>query len=70
MDLREILQLALEQCAADGRRAETNGAYGFAFVGKDSERRLVNLTPADPLVCTGSGHAFLTGPSVVGQRAV
>ena len=57
VDLREVLQMALDQCAAEGWQAENDGAYGFAFVSRGSERRLVNLIPADPSDCAGQGHA-------------
>lgn len=66
-DLREVLRASLTQCAGEGWQAENDGAYGFVFIAKGSERRLVNLTPADPGACPGSGHAFLAGRSVINQ---
>ena len=47
MDLRGVLRMALEQCAAEGWQAENDGAYGFVFVARGKDRGLVNLTPAD-----------------------
>ena len=55
------------QWAAEGWEAENDGTYGFAFIARGSERRLVNLTPADPSNCIGAGHAFLAGPGVISQ---
>ena len=60
-NLRESLRTALTKCAAEGWQPENDGAYGFAFIARGTERRLVNLTPADPANCAGSGHAFLAG---------
>jgi hypothetical protein len=65
IDLREALRAALSRCAAEGWQAEGNGAYGFVFVARGSERRLLNLTPANPSEGFGAGHAFLAGRSVV-----
>ena len=63
-DLREVLRAALTQCAEEGWQAENDGAFGFAFITRGSERQLVNLTPVDPSGCTGSGHGFLAGRGV------
>jgi hypothetical protein len=60
-NLREALQATLMQWAAQGWAAENDGDYGFAFIARGSERRLINLTPANPLECGGPGHAFLAG---------
>jgi hypothetical protein len=68
-DLRQVLRDALTQCAAVGWQAESDGAYSFAFIAKGTERRLVNLTPADSAGCTGPGHAFLAGQRVINQPA-
>jgi hypothetical protein len=64
-DLREAMRTALEQCAAEGWQAESDGAYGFAFVARGSERCLVNLTPAEPSIGVGAGHGVLAGRGVV-----
>jgi hypothetical protein len=66
-DLREALRCALTQFAAEGWHPESDGTYGFVFVARDTERRLVNLTPADPSQYGGAGHAFLAGRGVVDQ---
>jgi hypothetical protein len=60
-DLRRALTATLMQCEAGGWQAESGGAYGFTFIARGLERRLVNLTPADPAARTGQGHAFLAG---------
>lgn len=60
-DLREILRDTLTRWVAEGWQAENNGAYGFVFIARSAERRLVNLTPANPSDCSGAGHAFLAG---------
>ena len=65
-DLREALQVVLTICAAEGWRAETDGAYGFTFIYRGTERRLVNLTPANPADNAGQGHAFLAGHGATG----
>jgi hypothetical protein len=60
-DLRAAMQTALALCATEGWQPENDGAYGFVFIARGSERRLVNLTPADPSNGVGAGHAFLAG---------
>ena len=64
-DLREALRAALAQCAQGGWQAASDGALGFTFTAKGNERRLLNLTPADPAQGFGAGHAFLAGRGVV-----
>lgn len=59
MNLRAVLRAALTHYAAQGWQAESDGAYGFTFIARGSERRLVNITPADPSQCQGRGHATL-----------
>ena len=66
-DLRKILQAALTQYSAQGWEVENDGAYGFAFIAREAERRLVNLTPADPSAYAGPGHACVAGPGVMDQ---
>lgn len=65
MNLRDALREALELCAVEGWQAENDGAYGFVFIARDSERRLVSVTPADPSTAIGAGHAFLAGRGVI-----
>jgi hypothetical protein len=47
-DLRATMRDALTAQAAAGWQPENDSAYGFVFIAKGSERRLINLTPADP----------------------
>lgn len=65
VDLREALRSALSQCALEGWQAESDGSYGFVFIAKGAERRLLNVTPANPFESFGAGHAFLAGRSVL-----
>ena len=60
-DLRAVMRAALADGAAEGWQAESDSAYGFVFIARGAERRLVNLTAADPAGCPGAGHAFLAG---------
>ena len=59
-DLRAAMHAALALCVSEGWQPESDGAYGFAFIARGSERRLLNLTQADP-AGTASGYAFLAG---------
>jgi hypothetical protein len=47
-DLRAALRQAIEQCEADGRTVENDGAYGFFFCNRAGERREIRLQPTDP----------------------
>jgi hypothetical protein len=69
-DLHAVMREILSDCAADGWQAENDGAYGFVFIARGSERRLVKLTPADPAHCAGAGHAFLAGRGVTNPQLV
>lgn len=60
-DLRHALQVALTTCAQEGWRVDSDGAHGFVFIAKGAERRLLNLTPADPAANFGQGHSVLAG---------
>ena len=67
-DLRAVLRDALAAQALEGWKPENDGGYGFVFVARGTERRLVNLTPADPSShCTGLGHSFLAGKGATNQ---
>ena len=58
-DLRATLREVLLTYASNGWQAEGNGAYGFVFLARGSERRMVNLTPMDPACLGGRGHGSL-----------
>ena len=47
-DLRGAMAATIERLAADGWQAESSAKYGFAFIRRDGERRLLMLTPRDP----------------------
>jgi hypothetical protein len=47
-DLHEALTAAIDQLSADGWQAECEHEYGFAFVRRGVERRLVMVTGRDP----------------------
>jgi hypothetical protein len=47
-DLCGAMAAAIERLAGDGWQAEGSGEYGFVFVRREGERRLVMLTPRDP----------------------
>lgn len=51
VDMSVAMSSAIERAAADGWTAETASPYGFAFLRRGAERRLLMLTPRDPL-CT------------------
>jgi hypothetical protein len=39
---------ALDRLEAEGWQAEGSAEYGFVFIRRDGERRLLALTPGDP----------------------
>ena len=47
-DLSEAMEAALERLAVDGWRAEATPEFGFVFLERESERRLLMLTAQDP----------------------
>jgi hypothetical protein len=47
-DLRGAMAAAIERLAADGWQAEGTAEYGFVFIRRETERRLLMLTPRDP----------------------
>lgn len=47
-DLPRAMAVAIEQLAGDGWQIEAEPRFGFAFIRRDSERRLLMLTPRDP----------------------
>ena len=55
-DLYRAMTAAIERLAVEGWRAESEPRFGFVFIGKDSNRRLLMLTPRDPLI-RGRSHS-------------
>jgi hypothetical protein len=47
-DLSGAMAAAIDRLAADGWQAESDAEYGFAFIRRETERRLLMLTPRDP----------------------
>jgi hypothetical protein len=48
LDVIEYLSSAIERLAGDGWQAEGETEYGFVFIRRDTEQRLLMLTPRDP----------------------
>ena len=55
-DLSTEMTTTLEQLRAQGWQAEGNVLYGFVFIRRESERRMLMLTPRDP--CDASPQSF------------
>ena len=51
-DLSEAMAAAMNRLAADGWEAEATPEYGFVFMRSGADRRLLMLTPRDPLSTT------------------
>lgn len=47
-DLAGAMAATIERLAGDGWQAEATPEYGFVFIRRDGERRLLMLTPGDP----------------------
>jgi hypothetical protein len=47
-DLGGAMMAAIERLAVDGWQIEAEPRFGFAFIRRDDERRLLMLTPHDP----------------------
>lgn len=47
-DLPGAMAAAIERFAADGWQIEAEPRFGFTFIRRDGERRLLVLTPRDP----------------------
>lgn len=55
-DLRAAMAARFEQLAGEGWQAEGGADYGFVFVCRGAERRLLTLTPMDP--CGEQAQSF------------
>ena len=51
-DLSGAMAAAIERLEGDGWRPEATPEYGFVFVRREGERRLLALTPRDPSSAT------------------
>ena len=47
-DLSSAMAVAIERLAADGWQIEAEPRFGFAFIHRAGERRLLMLTPKEP----------------------
>jgi hypothetical protein len=47
-DLSGAMAATIERLSGDGWQAEATPEYGFVFVRRETERRLLMLTPQDP----------------------
>jgi hypothetical protein len=47
-DLLSAMTSAMQQLAAEGWQAEGDARYGFVFIRRLGERRMLMLTPRDP----------------------
>jgi hypothetical protein len=47
-DLYGAMMAAIERLAAEGWQIEAEPRFGFAFIRREGERRLLMLTPRDP----------------------
>jgi hypothetical protein len=47
-DLSGAMAATIDRLAGDGWGAEATPEYGFVFIRRESERRLLMLTPRDP----------------------
>ena len=47
-DLSGAMAAAIERMAGAGWQAEATPEYGFVFIRREAERRLLMLTPRDP----------------------
>ena len=51
-DLSGAMTAAIERLAGEGWQAEATPEYGFVFIRREGERRLLMLTPRDPYETT------------------
>jgi hypothetical protein len=51
-DLLGAMTAAIDRLAAEGWKTECEPRFGFVFIGRESDRRLLILTPKDPFDTT------------------
>ena len=56
-DLSGAMAATLGQLAAQGWQAEGTPEYGFVFIRREGERRLLMLTPRDPYSATAQSFS-------------
>jgi hypothetical protein len=56
-DLSAAMTAAIQRLAAAGWQAEGGADYGFVFIRRDGQRRLLMLTPRDPFSHTAQSFS-------------
>ena len=56
-DLSGAMTTAIERLAFDGWQAEATPEYGFVFIRRGAQRRLLMLTPHDPEATTAQSFS-------------
>ena len=56
-DLSAAMTAAIERLEGEGWQVEATPEYGFVFVRRDEERRLLMLTPRDPRSATAQSFS-------------
>jgi hypothetical protein len=56
-DLSAAMATAIERLAGEGWNAEGSIEYGFVFIRREAERRLLMLTPRDPYSTTAQSFS-------------
>jgi hypothetical protein len=51
------MEATIERHRDDGWQSETDAQYGFTFIRRNDERRLLMLTPRDPCIKTLESRA-------------
>jgi hypothetical protein len=60
-DLSVAIQAAIARLQDEGWQAEATPEYGFAFIRRETERRLLMLTPRDPYSTTAQSFSPFHG---------
>jgi hypothetical protein len=62
-DLSGAMAATIERLEREGWRAEATPEYGFVFIRRETERRLLMLTPRDPYNATSQSFSPFHGRS-------
>jgi hypothetical protein len=63
-DLLGAMTTTIERLAVEGWCAESEPRFGFVFITKESERRLLMLTPKDPFDATPQSFSPFIRPGL------
>lgn len=66
-DLLSVMTSTLQQLASKGWQAEGDALYGFVFIRRLGERRLLMLTPRDPFATTQQAFDPFKSASLAGR---